>query len=94
MGPAPRRAHPARLPRPPGPRPRAWFPGAGTLTAANIAAIAVCGGCPLRVPCRDWAREQMPAGTWGGETEGDRWRRHARRRKAASRNRTDREAIR
>lgn len=93
LGPAPWDPHPDAPTQPacrdhPDLDPDAWFPGTGQLTAANIAAIAVCDSCPLQLPCRDWARDQMPAGTWGGETEGDRWRWHARRRKAASRNRT------
>lgn len=54
--------------------PDAWFPGPGKLPPASLAAVAVCHTCPLQRSCRDWARDQMPAGIWGGESDGDRRR--------------------
>lgn len=100
LGPAPWDPHPDAPTQPacrdhPDLDPDAWFPGPGLLGGDALAAVAVCGTCPLRAPCRDWAREQMPAGIWGGEPEADRRRWRDRQRKQASRNRTtDREATR
>lgn len=32
----------------------------------------VCAACPVRVACRDFAREQHEYGFWGGESEEER----------------------
>lgn len=32
----------------------------------------LCGQCPLRLACRDWARTSREIGIWGGESEEDR----------------------
>lgn len=50
--------------------------GAVIMTAAALAAVRLCGRCPLRELCREWAdltREKH--GTLGGETEDMRQRR-------------------
>lgn len=37
------------------------------------AALAICAGCPVREPCRDYAlAAQEPYGVWGGLTERQR----------------------
>ncbi|WP_433037868.1 WhiB family transcriptional regulator [Actinomycetospora sp. CA-053990] len=37
------------------------------------AAASICSGCPVREPCRDWARRvEEPYGVWGGESEQER----------------------
>lgn len=72
---------------------QAWFPADRLADQQPLhqAAIAVCHGCPLLDPCREWALAQMPeliAGIWGGTTEGDRsrarQRKHYLRRKEAT----------
>jgi WhiB family redox-sensing transcriptional regulator len=35
-------------------------------------ARAICRPCEVRVPCRDWARDNREYGFWGGESEEDR----------------------
>lgn len=32
----------------------------------------LCTACPVRIPCRDFARENHEYGFWGGENEEDR----------------------
>lgn len=36
------------------------------------AAIVLCGTCPIKRECRDWARASGEFGIWGGETDEDR----------------------
>ena len=38
------------------------------------AAVAICMDCPVRLQCRDHARQHSELGIWGGETEDERWR--------------------
>lgn len=38
----------------------------------EAAARQVCMRCPVRIDCRDHAREQLEYGLWGGETESER----------------------
>jgi WhiB family redox-sensing transcriptional regulator len=35
-------------------------------------AAALCAECPVRIPCRDFARENREYGFWGGESEEER----------------------
>lgn len=35
-------------------------------------ARALCATCPVRISCRDWARETGEFGIWGGETDAER----------------------
>ncbi len=35
-------------------------------------ARAVCSGCAVLAPCRQWARENREYGFWGGESEEER----------------------
>ncbi len=37
-------------------------------------AAELCGNCPSRVPCRDYARNHREFGFWGGENEEQRTR--------------------
>jgi WhiB family redox-sensing transcriptional regulator len=49
-------------------------------------AEAVCGRCPVRDQCLDWAMETgQTIGIWGGKTEGER---RALKRRAGSRRRS------
>ncbi len=55
--------------------PELFFPvGAhGPALEQLAAAKAVCGTCPLRTACLDWALETgQEAGVWGGTGEDDR----------------------
>ena len=55
--------------------PELFFPiGAHGPAATQLAAAkAVCGTCPLRSACLDWALETgQEAGVWGGTGEDDR----------------------
>lgn len=36
-------------------------------------ALAICATCPVQDPCRTQARRDREQGTWGGETEVDRY---------------------
>jgi WhiB family transcriptional regulator, redox-sensing transcriptional regulator len=47
---------------PPGERPEAR-------AERELRAGLVCGVCPVRKPCRDWARAHREYGFWGGESE-------------------------
>ncbi|HXH56041.1 WhiB family transcriptional regulator [Iamia sp.] len=38
----------------------------------EAAARQVCMRCPVRLECRDHARENLEYGLWGGESEGER----------------------
>lgn len=38
----------------------------------EVEARALCAGCPVVEPCRQWAREHRESGFWGGESEEDR----------------------
>ena len=63
--------------------PDLWFePGAESGQARQrreARTRAICGGCPSRIPCLDFAVSQPDlAGFWGGVTE--EGRRHMRRR--------------
>jgi WhiB family redox-sensing transcriptional regulator len=35
-------------------------------------ARTICGTCPVRSPCRGWARQYREYGFWGGESEEER----------------------
>lgn len=37
-------------------------------------AMTYCQQCPVRIPCRDYGRENNELGIWGGENEEMRWR--------------------
>ncbi len=50
---------------PPGERPEAR-------AVRETQARAVCGACPARAECRDWARDNREYGFWGGESEEER----------------------
>lgn len=53
-----------------------FFPGIGE---RNTAAMELCGRCPVRVQCLDWAiAEQIGHGVFGGQSPAAR-RAHARR---------------
>lgn len=58
--------------------PERWFPiGERGPVARRQAAEAqiICGHCPVRVPCRDWALDHPQAaayGVWGGLTRQQR----------------------
>jgi WhiB family transcriptional regulator, redox-sensing transcriptional regulator len=60
--------------------PDAWYPAGGPAEAAKrqaAAALAVCGGCPVRQEClelslRDWTVGQH--GVWGGTIPAERAR--------------------
>lgn len=60
--------------------------------AAQVAeALSVCGGCPVRIPCRDFALgTHQKWGVWGGTTEDER--RNAAQRERAQRMRESRRA--
>jgi hypothetical protein len=50
--------------------PEAWFPEAGEHSAD---AKAICGGCPIRQQCLDYAlAEDIRWGVWGGLTAAER----------------------
>ncbi|MFI6645656.1 WhiB family transcriptional regulator [Streptomyces sp. NPDC050504] len=46
--------------------PDLWFPENGGIRGV---VREICGACPYRLPCRDWARARDERGVWGGETE-------------------------
>lgn len=47
-------------------------------------AKSVCGGCPVRQPCLEWALHSRERdGVWGGATERERRRIIRQRRKSA-----------
>lgn len=50
----------------------------------RLTALDICAACPLAAPCRDWARTNLPAGIWGGETDQQRHARRITKREAAS----------
>ncbi|RKS10004.1 transcription factor WhiB [Nocardiopsis sp. Huas11] len=68
--------------------PADWHPDDSDQEAIQ-AAVAVCGRCPVRTDCRDFALEHPPTsqvGIWGGLTADERIRerrRQMRARKAA-----------
>ena len=37
--------------------------------ARELRASLVCDACPVKTPCRDWAREHREYGYWCGESE-------------------------
>jgi WhiB family transcriptional regulator, redox-sensing transcriptional regulator len=43
-----------------------------TRSVREAKARAVCNGCAVMSPCRDWARENREYGYWGGESEEER----------------------
>lgn len=51
-----------------------WFPGKGHTTTETHAAKAICGGCPVREECLEYAVTviRRPDGIWGGLTEKQR----------------------
>ncbi len=53
-----------------------FYPSAGerpeARAAREVQASLVCAVCPVRTPCRQWAREHREYGFWGGESEDDR----------------------
>lgn len=53
--------------------PEAWFPGRHSTKAERDAAKAVCGVCPARAACLEWAMDtHEPEGIWGGLDEDER----------------------
>lgn len=55
---------------PPGERPE-------TATVREMSALYYCSICPVKKPCRQYARRNREYGVWGGETEEDRaWAGH------------------
>lgn len=61
--------------------PAAFFPSDG---AGVEMAKRVCEGCPVRMPCLEYAiRNRIDHGVWGGASERER-RRIARRRRLAA----------
>lgn len=63
--------------------PEAFFPelGRGATPEAKIAKI-ICGECPVKDPCLEFALEHGDIGIWGGTTNDDR--RRIRRERARS----------
>lgn len=62
--------------------PKIFFPGDDEDPGA---AKAICGQCPVREPCLEYALgEREREGVWGGCTEAERRRLIRRRRRAAS----------
>ena len=60
-----------------------WFTEAGV-----FAALGVCGGCPVRRQCLDYAlAANEPAGVWGGMTEEGRRNERRRRQRIARKDR-------
>lgn len=58
-----------------------WFYSDGL--ASHSYAKQVCGGCPVREPCLEYALDHSPiAGVWGGLTETERRRLPHRKRTA------------
>lgn len=50
-----------------------FFPREGAEVGRDAAAAkAICAGCPLIDPCRDWAVEHHEIGIWGGTTDKER----------------------
>jgi len=53
-----------------------FYPSAGerpeARAAREVQASLVCAVCPVKTPCRQWAREHREYGFWGGESEDDR----------------------
>jgi WhiB family redox-sensing transcriptional regulator len=43
-----------------------------TRVLREVRARAICRGCPVMTPCRDWARDNREYGFWGGESEEER----------------------
>jgi WhiB family redox-sensing transcriptional regulator len=41
-------------------------------TRREAAGRRVCAACPVREPCRSYARQHLEQGLWGGETEDER----------------------
>jgi hypothetical protein len=67
--------------------PELFFPAAasGPTYAVQVAAArAVCGRCPVRARCLDWALDQLPYGIAGGLTEQERTRLRAGGRKPSA----------
>lgn len=62
--------------------------------ADETAAKAICGWCPVRPDCLEYATEHFLLGVWGGTTEDDRARerrlmlRRAREKRARAQQRT------
>ncbi len=55
--------------------PEAWFPEKGQNGARTRTAKAICGRCPVRAGCLDWALGRGELyGIWGGLTSGERRR--------------------
>ncbi|MER6675199.1 WhiB family transcriptional regulator [Streptomyces sp. NPDC000983] len=55
--------------------PDLFFPigNSGPALVQTVAAKAVCGRCPVREQCLDWALEtRQTVGVWGGTSEGER----------------------
>jgi WhiB family redox-sensing transcriptional regulator len=50
-----------------------WYPISDTLTADNLAALEICGRCPVREQCLAAGLERSKGyGIWGGMTSGQR----------------------
>jgi WhiB family redox-sensing transcriptional regulator len=56
--------------------PELFFPiGAGPAAGGQVQqAKAVCGRCPVRMQCLQWAMDTQQQGVWGGMTDDERRR--------------------
>lgn len=54
--------------------PHWWFPVGGNQPRDSVRALAICGACPVRVPCRDLHRSVLSvsviAGGWQWDSDG------------------------
>ena len=77
--------------------PELFFPvgTTGSALAQTAKAIEICGGCPVRAACLEWALETcQDAGVWGGLGEEERREiRRARRAAAIATERSDDELV-
>jgi WhiB family redox-sensing transcriptional regulator len=51
-----------------------WFFGPdkempGARARREAVAVSICNACPVKLECRQWARDNREQGVWGGETD-------------------------